>query len=1152
MNAHAMNRPLLLLTLCFAAASSLGADEPNILLIVADDAGYADFGFQHGGIDGDFADLTPHLDRLATNGVRFSSGYVTGPICCPSRAGMITGRYQQRFGFENNIQTFVNAGLPASESTIADHLKTLGYHTYAIGKWHLGADLPEQHPNQVGFDEFTGFLGGARTYFQYTGTNTETRLQHNGSPLNEPPNLYLTDVFGKIATNCIASHTTNYPGEPFFMYLAFNAVHKPLDADDVRLADPRIQDISHSNRLTLAAMTIALDDAVGLVTNKLEELGMRTNTLVAFINDNGGPEDKEELNAPNWSDNGPLREGKTTLYEGGIRVPFVLNWPGTIATNQQNQVIDDPVISLDLLPTFIAAAGGRLFPDVVTDGVNLLPRVLGITTNPIERCLFWRLSGTVDGYSAVRKRDWKWYRGTNNVPELYDLAVDLGESNNLAGVFPDKEAELAAEYAEWERGVIEPLWGAGAPVRSTSNLQFGASALGYGLEKTNTGFGFMSYELRTPLSLRNDWSLVWSMKSADVPGYERNGYIVLADDPPSSAGSPTGDVIRAGFDFSGGMMSIYESQLADGASQVIPVVPADETFDFRVEYVAATGTLTLRYGATTLSRVLAGSYGDFTHAGYALQSSARTLTSAILRYLPPRAPGRSPSWTRLQSSSDYTPGTYDVNTNFMGGTEAMSLVVHKDRLYAGIGYWNDIYNRDGGSVDPFPGAQVLVKDAAGSPWRQDHAFGEDYLRVESLRSLTLTTDKTGQALNPHETLLIAGMSPPQNFPGTNAYVFVRNDDTGEWMQTSPGSVTSGFPVVRFVFDHVDRESGTHHIFCARGSEAEIIRGGYNAATGLIDWEPTPELKGPTRMLSAGECNGWLYACYGGYESPSDDLGGVFWREDGANAQWHLLHEFPLNPDKFHQDIRGFTAVAHPKGFGYDVALVALNSLSKIARIDPYGGDPRNGHLVTEEIEIQQFLGDHWNNGAPLPDNTIPAYNDMPELTDPATCEPVRIIGMWIKQHPDGTNSPAGASSWYLIRRPNATFEWGQVIDPTLPVPVPGLRGCRAARLSPFQEDGGRVLFLSGFDAATPFTNHHNTAWIYRAELAGDQALIRHDGTNPVVGIDTAYGWNYQLEEAPELSEFQSVGAPLPGSNAVQEVWINAPADHRSYRWNISR
>ncbi|RME90514.1 MAG: hypothetical protein D6766_13170, partial [Verrucomicrobia bacterium] len=1007
----------------------LAATQPNILLILTDDAGYVDFGFQGGGIDGDFADLTPHIDSLAASGVRFTSGYVAGPICCPSRAGLITGRYPQRFGFQTNIRSIPGAGLATSEKTIADHLKALGYRTYAVGKWHLGEDRPEYHPNQRGFDEFVGFLGGARTYFQYTGSENKNILQHNGTRLPERPDQYLTDVFGSAATNYIASHVASYPGQPFFMYLAFNAIHDPLDADSGRLADPRSQDIAEPHRRTNAAMTIAVDDAVGSILNTLDRLGIRDDTLVVFFNDNGGPEDNPSVNALNWSDNGPLRDGKRSLHEGGIRVPFVVSWPGTIPTATGGRVIDDPVISLDLLPTFIAAAGGNVYPDIATDGLNLLPRLTGVTTNPIERTLCWRAEDDYGEQRAARKGDWKLYIGGDGEVGLYNLADDIGETQNLAAEHPDKVVELLAEHARWEEGMIEPLWGLGSPVSTSPDLTFGASPLGYGLNNSGAGLAAMIYEVRTPLPLNERWSITWSAQSRDVGG-ARNAYAVIGD------GVGQTNLIRAGADFAAGTLSISEPQTGAISQQPFPAAP-NLTHYFMLSFDAATRELTLHYGtnaapiryeAPFVRHTLTGTYGDLTHAGYALRSTARSFFSPIKNRPTPVAPARSPSWARVKMARDYRAGTYDDHGNFMGGTELMSLVAHKGRLYAGNGYWND-ERWKGPSDDPFPGPQVLVKDAADAPWRQDVAFGTNHLRVESLRSLTLTTDKTGAPLDPPVTLLLAGTTTlPEEAPfPRDVHVFVRNDATGDWIQTSPGSVLNGLAAARYLCDHVDRVTGIHHVFCAYGTEAKVVRGGYNPATGAIDWEPQVELSSPGRLVSGGDCNGWLYMCVWPDGDPHNENGGLFWREDGPNPKWHFAYEWPRNEERLYQDVRGFTALPHPRGFDHDIALVTLTGLGTISCIDPIGGDRRNGHIVTEELNIQQFLGDFWNDGVPIGFNTIAAYNDMPEAPDPATGEPINFLGLYVN-HPNGPGTPEGNSAWYLVRHRDATYEWAQIID----------------------------------------------------------------------------------------------------------------------------
>lgn len=1148
---------LLSLTLGIAAfqpPAAQAATQPNILVILTDDAGYGDFGFQGGGIDGDFAQLTPNLDALAAEGVRFTNGYVAGSICCPSRAGLLTGRYPQRFGFQTNTRDFPQAGLATSERTMAARLRALGYRTYAVGKWHLGESLPAYHPNQRGFDEFIGFLGGARTYFQYMGNDPKNRLQHNGLPLPESPDQYLTDVFGSAAADLITSHVTGFPDQPFFLYLAFNGVHDPMEADAGRLADPRIQAITESNRKTLAAMTLAVDDAVGTVLDTLAQLGQRENTLVVFLNDNGGPEDNPDVNALNWSDNGPLRDGKRSLHEGGIRVPFVVNWPGTIPSAPGGRVIDDAVISLDLLPTFIAAAGGTVYPDIATDGINLLPRLTGITTNPIERCLFWRSEDDFGEQSAVRQGNWKVHRDVDGSVALYDLATDIGESHDLADRFPERVAGLLDLHALWEQGMIEPLWGFGEPIRSSPELRVGASSLGYLLDHQAPGSGWMSYERRTPLPMTRDWSLTWSLDSREVDGASRDGYIVLGD------GEGLADLIRVGVDLDAGNLFINEPQTGTSSQQSFPAVP-ELTHYFMLSFDASVRELSLHYGtnaapiryeADAVSHVLTGVYGDLTHAGHGVQAIARTAFSPIKNRRTPVAAGRSPSWARLKMTRNYRAGGYDKGGNFMGGTELLSLVVHQGRLFAGNGYWND-ERWKGPSDDPFPGSQVLVKDSASSAWRQDVAFGADHLRVESLRSLTLTTDREGALLDPPMTLLMAGTTtlPEEGPPAREVHVFVRNDASGTWTPTSPGMVTNGLAAARFLFEHVDRVTGIHHVFCAFGTRAVVVRGGYDQATGLIVWEPEPELTSPGRLVSGGDCNGWLYACVWPDGDPHNEEGGLFWREDGPAPRWHFAYEWPKNEERLYQDVRGFTALPHPHGFNHEIALVTLTGLGTVSCIDPIGGDPRNGHIVTEELNIQQFLGDFWNDGVPIGFNTIAAYNDMPEVIDPSSGKPVNLLGLYVN-HPAGHGTPEGNNTWYLVRHRDGTYDWAQVIDPADPIPSPFLRACRAVRASPFPEETGRVVYFGGFDGggATPW---HNTAWIYRAELAGERALIRLDDSTPVVGIDTAYGWRYQLEAADGPGDFHSLGEALPGNNAIQEVRIDPPSPTAEFfRWGIAR
>lgn len=315
------------------------ARKPNIIVILADDLGYADLSCQ-----GSKDIKTPHIDSLAKNGTRFTSAYVSAPYCSPTRAGLLTGRYQQRFGHEFNPLLLKNGGqgqgLPLDQRTIADLMRLAGYTTGLIGKWHLGEEAP-YHPQARGFEEFFGFLTGAHSYLESDDKNYgpvyrgKKKVELDG---------YLTDIFAKEATQFIDRHKA----KPFFLYLAFNAVHTPMHAP--KDAEREFANIKDEKRRTYLAMTRKLDDAVGAILAKLRELNLEEDTLIFFLSDNGGPTTKF---APNGSYNFPLRGSKGDTWEGGIRVPFIIQWKGHVPANKTD---DRPIISLDILPTSLAAA----------------------------------------------------------------------------------------------------------------------------------------------------------------------------------------------------------------------------------------------------------------------------------------------------------------------------------------------------------------------------------------------------------------------------------------------------------------------------------------------------------------------------------------------------------------------------------------------------------------------------------------------------------------------------------------------------------------------------------------------------------------------------------------------------------------------------
>jgi arylsulfatase A-like enzyme len=413
--------------------------KPNIIVILSDDMGYADIG-AHGCKD----IPTPNIDSIAKAGVRFTDAYANGSFCTPTRAALISCRYEHRYGIED-----LAGPLPAQAITLPQRLKAAGYATFMVGKWHLGTTAGFM-PVDRGFDEFFGFLGGGHQYIiQPTGKGEyNAPILRNRDPVNE--RRYLTDAFGEEA----AAFVNRQRGatKPFFLYLAFNAVHTPLQVTDkYRQRFPNIED---QRRQTYAAMLSAMDDAIGLVLTKLKQIGQRDNTLIAFSNDNGGPTTR---NAINGSRNTPLRGSKCETFEGGIRVPLLMQWPGVI---QPGTTYGKPAISFDISATAIAAGGADAS---LCDGVDLLPFLSGKKSGAPHDALFWRGRTMSNNYGA-RVGDWKFVHSTEGAAEpgpnqtpardmLFHLANDIGEQRDLATEQPAKLAELKKLYEAWSAEV---------------------------------------------------------------------------------------------------------------------------------------------------------------------------------------------------------------------------------------------------------------------------------------------------------------------------------------------------------------------------------------------------------------------------------------------------------------------------------------------------------------------------------------------------------------------------------------------------------------------------------------------------------------------------------------------------------------------------
>ncbi|MDZ4761833.1 MAG: sulfatase-like hydrolase/transferase [Alphaproteobacteria bacterium] len=406
-----------------------GRTLPNIVILLADDLGYGDLGSQ-GGRDV----RTPNLDRLASEGVRLTDFYSNHPVCAPSRAALLTGKYQHRFGFENNspMDARNGNGLPEAEIILAQRLKERGYATGMIGKWHLGF-APHQSPVAKGFDTFYGLLGGAMAFVPSGASGSKTVIRGR-TP--EPMPAHLTEGFGAEAVSFIEANKH----QPFLLYVPFTAVHAPLQTTDAYLA--RFANVADPQRRTYLAMLAAMDDAVGGIIAAIDKNGLGRHTLIMFSSDNGGP---------TWqttSANGPLNGAKALLLEGGIRVPTILRWTGHLPAGSVHEF---PAMAFDLTATALAAVGASRDG---LDGQNLLPHLNGESSLPPHDQLFWRAASQ----GAMREGDWKLLK-VGNDSYLFNLRTDVGETRDLAATDPQRLARMEEVFRNWSNQMRPPAWG---------------------------------------------------------------------------------------------------------------------------------------------------------------------------------------------------------------------------------------------------------------------------------------------------------------------------------------------------------------------------------------------------------------------------------------------------------------------------------------------------------------------------------------------------------------------------------------------------------------------------------------------------------------------------------------------------------------------
>lgn len=446
--------------------------QPNIVIVLADDMGWGDVGY-HGAKD----ILTPNIDRIANEGVQFSQGYVSASVCGPSRAGLLTGVYQQKFGCGENPSSsgwpdnckYPMAGLPRSQPLVAELLKEEGYTTGMVGKWHLGVH-PSLRPPARGFDFYYGFLNGSHSYESWTNEFAKRKSEWPvfRNEEMEPPqkDIYLTDLFSDEAVGFIDKNHE----KPFFLLMSYNAVHHPWQVPDKYLE--RTKHLSKSeDRNFFAGMVLAMDDGVGRMFDALERHNISDDTVVIFLTDNGTPRGQGLMPKKKdsslvrmtgddcMSNSAGLRGFKGDTYEAGVRIPFCMRWPGVI---EAGTTYDLPVSALDIVPTFVKE--GEF------DGVNLLPYLAGEKKGRPHEVLYWRR----DNDYAIRKGDWKlqWNDASGGMSiKLFNLAEDPNEEHDLAQSQPERAQQLQDLFDEWDNQLPDNEWWGGAGNRKRNRLK---------------------------------------------------------------------------------------------------------------------------------------------------------------------------------------------------------------------------------------------------------------------------------------------------------------------------------------------------------------------------------------------------------------------------------------------------------------------------------------------------------------------------------------------------------------------------------------------------------------------------------------------------------------------------------------------------------
>ena len=1092
----------LLRALLFCLVSTSAFAVPNVIVIIADDLGAKDLGC-YGTTDL----YTPAIDALATNGVRFTHAYATAPVCSPSRAGILTGRYQQRSGHETNpgkqLETNIAFGLAPREATMGNRFKSLGYATGWIGKSHLGSNAV-YHPMNRGFDRFFGFLQSHHNYFaanQPEGQEDPILDNFTIVPA-EPAMEYLTDA---LATKCV-EFIHQHRNEPFFLFAPFSAAH--FDESDTSTVLPSPYALPSPQtyhdavapytapgtvRHEMAAVLYGLDRAVASIVAKLATENLLSNTIIFFTSDNGGDTNFGAVNAP-------LKGGKTELYEGGIRVPMIVSWLNHLTPSVKHT----PVSTMDILPTAIAATGNVVPEAWQLDGINLLPWLSGQASAPV-RNLYWRMEtdgippagDAQEGLRAMLQDHWKLIKpATTSSWELYDLTTDPGELSNLADSNPVLMQQLVSTYDAWSAQMARPRW-------AWNNLHY--STPEFILEDIPTGtitsfteppevFSFTCPELN------NEVCTATTTGHASITLKRSSGTTFATLSVPSRYLFSVKARAFNGTTWFTCVATQNNDALNPGATEIWLLGLGPDSAH-RVSRRVDEGTASNHHWPDS---IIAGNELMVT---YARGTQSRVCATGI----------KLPDYASAPSGFTTIPFTESFHASASSsfhGTEVTHMVAHSGALFAGQGSLN-------ASLSGFTGTQIMRLDSANGTWVQDAQLIA-HKRMEALASLHFTRSGSTLLASPVDTL-VASFSDVIDQGNTLVGIRTRIA-ANDWRHSEIHSVSGGVPLCITDYTSVVSATTAQNIFVGI-SGGEIHRGIFELESSdhtlppRFTFDAGPEKTGTGPVTGLAKAEGAIYAAAG---LSTSGAGGLLKRHDPTGLwlpvyQWLAQESLASVPEE-DRLMRGLTAVPDPRGSDHYVLLAARSWTGFIERIDP-----ARSHAVTVELDVRDFLARTWNDNALRTAGVIIGYNAFTPVPNPVTGETVHLIPLWI----DG-------DAHFLIRHLDATYEVADL--------GPNLRATRCFALSPFGED---AIYAGGFDNSIAATT--NSAWIARGEWSAWPVLSITRPNPPLMQLNwpvTASAWN--VEVSTDLATWQTLGGYPASSPSTTTQSIDVSTATRAF------